>query len=430
MTLRHLLIGLAAVTTLAACGGGNGPSAASDPITADVERRAAQADLVPDTVGAVHRLAGAIVELTEEGDNLALSPYSIAVALAMTANGAGGETAEQMYDVLGLDRDALNAGLNALTQHVDALAGAQTRADGSEADLELEVANALFGHQATVWEPDFLATLAEYYGAGMNAVDWAGETEAARQQVNEWTAERTRDRIPEIVPEDAVDHLTRLILVNAIYLKAPWEDPFDTGATQGRPFTLGDGSTVDVESMQGLLDHSSYAADEGWQAVSMPYAGRGAAMTLVLPDEGQEDRVRGLVTGGELGQLLSTLSPKMVQLTWPKFEFRSQVPLKETLKQAGMPAAFERGADFLAMTTPENPDRERELRITDVLHEAFVAVDEEGTEAAAATAVVMGIESMPEFVEVTVDRPFWFLIHDTTHGTPLFIGHVTDPRAD
>ncbi|WP_203338673.1 serpin family protein [Nocardioides limicola] len=430
--MRTLLVGLSALA-LAACGsltGGGGTVVDADLVSVEVDRLPGDEGAVPEVAAALHRLAGGVVDLVEDGDNLALSPYSIAVALAMTGNGADGRTADEMYDVLGLDRDALNEGLNALTQLIDALAGDQTRADGSEAELELEVANALFGHHQTVWATDFLTTLGEYYGAGMRTVDWVGDTEGARQQVNEWTAERTRDRIPEIVPEDAVDALTRLILVNAIYLKAPWEEPFEVDSTRPRLFRLADGERISVESMWAMLDHSSYAAGDGWRAASMPYAGGGAAMTLLLPEVGREADARALVTDGRLGEVLDALGPERVELTWPKFEFTSDVPLKQTLIDLGMPTAFTPAADFLAMTSPETPADERALMITDVLHQAFVAVDEEGTEAAAATAVVMGLTSMPTYTPLVLDRPFWFLIHDTTHGTPLFIGHVADPRAD
>ncbi|MDP3893313.1 serpin family protein, partial [Nocardioides sp.] len=224
--------------------------------------------------------------------------------------------------------------------------------------------------------------------------------------------------------------LTRLVLVNALYLKAPWEEPFEESETGPRPFHLLDGSTVDVDTMTGQLALSRHGTGEGWEAVQLPYAGGELAMTVILPDEGRLADVEARVAAGELDQLLASLGPTMVDLTLPRWTFRSTSPLKDTLATVGMPTAFTDDADFLGMTSPETPSPERDLLIKDVLHETFIAVDEEGTEAAAATAVVMGLTSAPTYEPVVVDRSFLFVIHDVEHGTPLFLGRVTDPSQD
>ncbi len=436
--VRLLLVLAAAAGTpsmLSACGAEDHPPPAdwaggdagdADLVSSDRTRAAGDPAAIGDVVGSVAGLGGSLFgALRDSPGNLVLSPYSVAVALAMTVNGAAGETAEEMRDVLAVeDLDTFNAGLNALTAYVEGLAGKQQRGDGSPAELTLAAANALFGQRDTAWETPFLDALAGDYGAGMRQVDYLGDTEAARTQINEWTAAQTRDRIPEILPEGTVDALTRLVLVNAIYLKAPWEEPFLPAVTTPKPFTTDDGRTVQAATMSGGLAASGHARGDGWEAVRIPYAGRALAMTVVLPDAGQVESVSAAVAGGGLGEILAASRDQRVLVSLPKWEFRTQAMLKPILEALGMATAFDPGtADFSGMTTEE------QLSISAVVHEAFIAVDEEGTEAAAATAVVAGTTSVPEYVEVVVDRPFLFVIHDVEHGTPLFLGRIGDPTA-
>ncbi len=383
-------------------------------------------DAIPDAVASLTALAAGLYDaLAAKPGNLVLSPYSVAVALAMTVNGAEGETAEEMLDVLSVaDLDRFNGGLNALTQHVEGLAGKVKRGDDSTAELALDTANALFGQRDTEWQEPFLDTLASSYGAGMRLVDYKAAAEAARTLINDWTATQTHDRIPEILAEGVIDELTRLVLVNAIYLKAPWEEPFDTSSTAKRPFRTDDGQTVQADTMSLGLSSSGYARGDDWEAVRILYAGSALAMTVVLPAEGRLDQVSAAVADGRLPEILAANKPTMVQLSLPKWEFRTQAALADVLKAMGMPTAFDpNAADFSGMTEQE------QLFISAVAHEAFIAVDEEGTEAAAATAVVMGTTSMPQYQEVVVDRPFLFVIHDVEQGAPLFLGRVSDPTA-
>ncbi len=202
--------------------------------SSDAERSPGVVDAIPDAVASLTALAAGLYDaLAAKPGNLVLSPYSVAVALAMTVNGAEGKTAEEMLDVLSVaDLDRFNDGLNALTQYMEGLAGKVKRGDGSAAELALDTANALFGQRDTEWQEPFLDTLASDYGAGMRLVDYKSAAEAARTLINDWTATQTHDRIPEILAEGVVDVLTRLVLVNAIYLKAPWEEPFLLEATQ------------------------------------------------------------------------------------------------------------------------------------------------------------------------------------------------------
>jgi len=398
-------------------------------VTSDIERSPGDPTAIPAAVAALHGLAGGLYgRLATTPGNLALSPYSVAVALGMTRNGAVGTTADEMSEVLGiggsLDLDAFNGGLDALTQAVEGLAGSFKRPDDAPAVIALDTANALFGDGATPWRRAFLDVLASSYGAGMQVVDWAHDPEVGRAAVNAWTSERTHDRIPEILPEGVVDELTRLVLVNALYFKAPWQVEFVEDLTADRPFHRSPGDSVDVPTMMGELRAVSFARGDGWQAVRLPYYGNTLAMTVVVPDEGRLGDVEGLVSRGGLGDLLAVPTPAEVRLRLPRWTFRSDTPLEDVLSALGMPTAFTDRADFTAMT-----DDATDLKIGAVLHQTFVAVDEHGTEAAAATAVGMQATSMPQYTDLVVDRPFLFVIHDVEYLTPLFLGRVADPSA-
>ncbi|WP_121255774.1 serpin family protein [Nocardioides ferulae] len=403
------------------------PGGDLDLVASDVERSEGLPEAVPDAVASLHALgAGLWGELGPAADaNLAVSPFSIGVALGLTANGARAETLAEMQRVLAApDLDRLNGGLNALTRHVESLAGPVQRGDGSEAELLLDSANALFGQRDTEWQQEFLDVLAREYGAGMRLVDYTLAAEQARTLINDWTAEQTHDRIEEIIPEGVLDALTRLVLVNALYLKAPWEHPFEEFNTEERPFHLAGGETLRVPTMYAGLDDAAYAGGDGWQAVRLGYAGGGLAMTVVLPDEGRLADLEAAIAGGDLPAVLAAPRPQGVDLTLPKWTFRTDAPLRTALEALGMPLAFDsERADLSGMTAEER------LHLQAVLHQVFIAVDEEGTEAAAATAVVAGTTSAPpERRTVVVDRPFLFAIHDLEHGTPLFLGRVADPR--
>jgi serine protease inhibitor len=364
--------------------------------------------------------------MAQQDGNLLCSPYSVAVALGMTRNGARGSTAEEMDRVLHAASAAeLNAGLNALTQHIESLAHERKRDDGSVAKVTVDAANSLWGQHGMRWERPFLDALAESYGTGMRQVDYIHDSEAARQAINTWTSDQTQAKIPELVPPGILDDLTRLVLVNAIYLKAPWAVPFVKGGTHDAPFTRADGSTASVSMMQSDSDAEvGYVRGAGWQAVDLPYDGGGLAMAVVVPDAGRLDEIVDDFDVAFVQTMLTGLQPTGVALRLPRWTFRTQVLLNEVLAGLGMPTAFTDRADFAGMTG------EVQLEIAAVVHEAFIAVDEEGTEAAAATAVVMRVASArrPE-VKLTVDRPFLLVLHDTATGTPLFIGRVSDPSA-
>jgi serpin B len=390
-------------------------------VSSDVARAAADPSAIDTGTSSVVALgAGLYGQLVGSADNLALSPYSAAAALGMTVNGAVGATRDEMLEVLAAaDTASLDDGLNALTAYVESLAGPVPHV--KHAEIALASANQLFGQAGIAWESPFLDTLARSFGAGLREVDYETATERARTGINGWTAEQTHDRIPEIIPSGAIDAMTRLVLVNALYFKAPWAEPFEVDATTDDQFHLDDGSTVSVPTMHG---RAGYGAGDGWRAAHLSYAGGTLAMTVVLPDEGREDDLDALVAAGHLPDLLGGQLGE-VDLSLPRWKFLVAAPLKAALTGLGMTTAFNPDtADFSGMT------KDDELFVGDVLQQVFIAVDEAGTEAAAATAVLMSTTSAP--VEppepLVVDRPFVFVIHDVQHGTPLFLGKVVDPR--
>lgn len=421
--LSALAVG--AVGLLDGCGDDPGKVAEPPPVgsadltlaSSDVERAAPDAAFLTAGVASMHALGSGLWGQLAGGDpNLAISPFSVAVALGMTVNGAQGSTLDEMLAVLAVDSvEEANAGYNAVTQAVEALAGKV----GQDQEIVLDAANSLFGQDGVAWDEPFLDALAASYGAGVQQVDFVTATEAARQAINGWTADRTRDKIPELIPDGVLNDLTRLVLVNALYLKAPWAAPFEKVMTEDGDFHLADGSTVSVPMMRAVEGLSGSSGD-GWRSARIPYAGARLAMTVVLPDEAAG--VDALVSDGALLEVLATQPDGSVDLTMPKWTFRAPSPLKAPLIALGMPTAFTDDADLTAMSA------DLDLHIQDVVHEVFIAVDEDGTEAAAATAVIVGLESAPMPGEpLVLDRPFLFVIHDVEHGTPLFVGRVGDP---
>lgn len=360
-----------------------------------------------------------------ETTNLVLSPASIATALAMTYAGAAGSTAEEMarYLHFKLTDDSLHAAFNALDQELKTRNWESTNPEGKKEGVLLRTANSLWGQKDLQFEPSFLDLLAAHYGAGMRLVDFATAPEEARQAINAWVAKETEKKIPELIPKGVIDVLTRLVLVNAIYLDATWASQFNPDLTHEGQFTKLEGTTMTVPMMNQTASFP-YAAADGWQAVELPYAGDQLAMVLLVPDQGRFPEVEKQLQTGLLSEVFAALSsPREVALTVPKFTMRTQADLDEAFRTLGMKTPFDPGlADFSKMT------KEEQLYITDIIHEAYIAVDEEGTEAAAATAVVIGKTAMPiDLVELVIDRPFIFALRDRGTGALLFLGRVLEP---
>jgi serpin B len=360
--------------------------------------------------------------ISEENGNLFYSPYSISVALALTYAGARGETERQMADTLHfmLSQDRLHPAFNALDLEL-AQRGEGARGKDGEG-FRLNIVNAIWGQEGYQFLSEFLDVLAENYGAGLRVLDYAHTPEESRATINEWVSDQTEGRIEDLVPPGLIDPLTRLVLTNAISFNAAWSQPFDEQLTHDGSFHLLDGSEVRVPMMQ-QTESLACVEGEGYQALELPYDGRELSMVILLPAAGQFEAFEDSLDAGLVDAMLRDLAPGQVALSMPRFEFDSSFELAQTLAAMGMPDAFVEGvADFSGM------DGARRLFISDVVHQAFVSVDEAGTEAAAATAVIIverGVPAAP--VEVTIDRPFVFLIRDIESGAILFVGRVLDP---
>jgi serpin B len=391
---------------------------------ANVPRASADPALATDAAGAINAFGIDLYLRIATGDgNVVVSPASIALALGMARAGAVGGTATEMDAVLrDLVTDDHAAWLNALDAALASRTGKFPDANNEPQPVTLRIANAPFSQRGMKLVDAYLEALASRYGSGLQLVDYKTESEAARKAINGWVSDQTEQRIPELLGPGSITPDVRLTLVNAIYLKAAWLTPFAEEATKTGAFTRLDGSTVDVPLMHagGPLP---YASGDGWQAVELPYVGGSLAMTVIVPDDfaafgkGLTPELLAEITGG--------LGNRPVTLTFPKFGIESKVELATTLAAMGMPAAFDPGlADFSGITTEER------LFISAVIHQANIDVDEKGTTAAAATAVVMRATAEPgEPVTLTVDRPFMFALRDVPTGAVLFLGRVTDPSA-
>jgi len=359
--------------------------------------------------------------LKDEEGNLFFSPHSISLALAMTYSGARGETEQQMADTLHfiLSQEQLHPAFNSLDIELGKRGEGAKGKDGE--GFRLNIVNAIWGQTGFQFLPVFLDVLAENYGAGLRTLDFANAPEDSRRTINNWVSDQTEGRIEDLIPQGMIDVLTRLVLTNAIYFNAAWQYPFDEETTQDDSFFLLDGGKVTVP-MMNQTESFGYSEGDDYQAVELPYDGGELSMVILLPQSGKFKAFEKSLDADKANAIIDTLEHEQVALTMPKFEFESTFELKKTLTEMGMPVAFTDSADFSGMTG------RRDLYIEEVVHKAFVAVDEAGTEAAAATAVIMKLTALPTApVEVTVNRPFIFLIRDIETNTILFLGRVLDP---
>ena len=366
---------------------------------------------------------GLYQQLRGEPGNLFYSPYSISLALAMTWAGAKGQTETDMAKALGftLPQAQLHPAFNGLDL---ALASRGKNAKASDGKgFRLTIANALWGQIGYPFEQPFLDTLALNYGAGMHIVDYETDPAGAVDLINGWVDTHTEGKIDKIVTVDNVNADTRLVLTNAIYFNAAWQTPFEEKDTKQGAFTKVDGSSTNVDMMHLFLE-TGFAQDDTYKATVLPYDGGELSMVVVMPEVGTLDAFEASLDAARVSQIVDgvTHSEYGVDLTFPKFKFDASFGLKKALTAMGMGIAFD-GADFTGISSKGS------LVIQDVLHKAFVNVNEAGTEAAAATAVIAGETSAPEPATMLVDHPFLFLIRDNATGAILFVGRVEDPSA-
>ncbi len=348
--------------------------------------------------------------------NVFLSPYSISSALAMTYAGARGNTAQEMAASLryGDASDAIHASFQTLTEYLQ---------KSEKKGCRLYVANALWGQQDYSFQKEFLGLVDRYYAGGFNTVDYIGATEKARKRINQWIMQHTAEKIKELIARGDIDVDTRLVLTNAIYFKGDWAQRFSEQKTRKSPFWLDSGKSVDVPMMANSGVFAYAEPDDTLQVLELPYEGDALTMVVLLPRKGRRPLENDL-TPPTLAAWLSALHKEEVELFLPKFKFQSKFYLKKFLKTMGMHDAFDERADFSAMTG------RKDLYIGKVIHQADIEVNEEGTEAAAATAVVMQRKSMSLRVMFRVDHPFIFLIRHKPTGTILFMGKVMNPNGE
>lgn len=351
---------------------------------------------------------------TEKG-NLFLSPFSISTALTMTLAGAASETRVAMGKALKLPETD-----STIIAAIAAIADDLNQA-GAAGDFALSVANALYGEKTYAFKQTYIDFLKNIYHAPLTQVDYIHAAEEARKMINTWVEDKTAQKIKNLIPEGILDELTRLVLVNAIYFKGSWLSQFKVEATRDADFTLADGSKKTVKMM--VQNQRVPYLDAGdFQAVRLPYKGERLSMVVLLPAAGKDlHEFAAGMTAERFTTIINDMAESKLDLYLPRFKVETGASLKPVLEKLGMAVAFTDSADFSEMTA------KNDLKITAVIHKAFVQVNEEGTEAAAATAVVVGIKSISMPLEFRADHPFLFAIVDNPTGAVLFLGNLMEP---
>jgi serpin B len=358
--------------------------------------------------------------------NLFFSPYSIAAALSMVRAGAAGKTKGEFDQVLGaIDYGALGKELATRSEltpvqksHLQYMPEATADAFG----CHLTVANALWRQKGYAVNPAYLETLRGGMGAEVGEADFQGAKAAAVKAINDWAAKATRDKIKNVLSERQIDPLTRVILANAIYFKARWEEEFSEEGTKPAPFTLLDGKQVSVPTMHSLICRAM-VRDGKIVAMQLSYSGQKLAMLVLLPDQGALGQVEKDLDDAQLERLLAGMKSTYTEVSLPKFKIESSFQLKTALQELGIATAFSSESDFSGISS------ESGFALSEVLHKTFVDVNERGTEAAAVTMPMLFGSSLPKKIpEFKADRPFLFVIRDLPTKTTLFMGRVVDPR--
>ncbi len=351
--------------------------------------------------------------------NLFFSPYSVSSALAMTWAGAAGDTATGIATALDftLPPAEAHAAFDALDQVFATRAKIGTSASGS-GPFALNVANALWAQKGLLLETPFLDTLAEDYGSGVHVENFATASDPSRLDINAWVSRHTNGKIPMLLGPGTITAQTFFVITNAVYFSGAWAQPFKTADTAAGTFHSLDGTTSSVQLMHGG-GIGGYAQGTGWQAFELPYSNPNLTLTVVLPDDGQFETVEAGLTSAFFNAAVAAEAYKEIVLTLPKFSATTQASLKDALTALGMGTAFGAQADFSGI------DGAHDIQLGDVIHQATVTVDEAGTEAAAATAVIGVGSAAPPTVTVTVDRPFFIVLRDIPTGSILFLGRIT-----
>ena len=382
-------------------------------------------------------------QLATGNENLCVSPYSIESALAMTFAGADGQTRIEMARALHFpsDGDAVPASFAALQHSLEEmstktaeLVKQSKKFGGPSEPIMLSIANRLFAQKGYDFREPFLALVKQNFGAAFEPIDFVHDASEATQHINQWVADQTHDRIRDLIPAGALDEATRLVLANALYLKASWADPFSEKATHPEPFHVHGGAPADVPMMRKMDRHFGYAKRDGFTAVSLPYTGNDLQFLVLLPDDVNGLRaLESKLTSEMLAGCAKLETREEIDLHLPTFKIEPPtIALAEKFEALGMKTAFDqpRGSANFDRMAPRKPNDY--LFISQVFHKTFIAVDEKGTEAAAATAVAMmratALAPKQQPVEVKVDRPFIYAIQHVPSGVCLFLGRVANPR--
>ena len=354
--------------------------------------------------------------------NLVFSPASISIALAMTYAGAAGTTASEMAAAMhySLPPERLHPAFDALDLALASRGEGKLGADGGP--MRLHVVNAAWAERTYTFRSEYLDILATNYGAGVNLLDFIGAWESARSTINDWVAGQTENKILDLLPEGSVDSSTRLVLTNAVYFNAAWEQAFDPDNTHDGSFTLLDSSTVTTKFMGAELASAPAMQGTGFAAVELPYQDDRLSLLVVVPDSGTFAAFESSLDAPKLDSIVAGLTPQAVILGLPRFKIETSQSLEDLLQSLGMTSAFVSGqADFSGMDGTQN------LFISSVIHKAFIDVAEKGTEAAAATGVVMSGTAAPIGLNIFANRPFLYFLRDQPTGAILFMGRVLDP---
>jgi len=357
--------------------------------------------------------------------NIFFSPFSISSALAITYEGANGTTADEIRSVFFFPANQ--------TMMRDGYAAENAAINEGDTGYSLSTANALWAGKNYTFLPSYSAIANTSYGANTRNLDFAGQSEASRQVINTWVADKTNNKILNLLPPGSITPFTRLVITNAVYFKGTWLMQFDANQTTDAPFTTPSGSQVTVKMMQqtGKDAIFHYAENADIQMLSLPYTakeGKGISMVILLPKNNDLSAAVSYLDPANFSALKQSASSRQVKVYIPRFKFETQYSLPDTLSAMGMPTAFSGNADFSGM------DGEKDLYISDVVHKAYIEVNEGGTEAAAATAVVMIQSARDPTPETPIpvfraDHPFLFVIQDNNTGTILFAGRVADPAS-
>ncbi|MCF8336264.1 MAG: serpin family protein [Bacteroidales bacterium] len=353
-------------------------------------------------------------QIENEGENVFFSPYSISSALAMTYTGAEGITKKQMQDVFGFpgDKEMVAREFHGLNKHLDTL---------NDKKIEMNVANSLWCQEDYDFLEDFLEVNTKYYRAGIEKVDFRNNHPEARNRINQWVEQQTGNRIKNLIPEGVLNPSVRLVLANAIYFKGMWEYPFDKSKTRPEFFYMNEKDRKRIPFMHRSVK-VEYYEDELAQVIELPYSGKDLSMMILLPQEVSGiHHLESKLNKDLYKKYRESMFTKKVEVWFPKFKVETRYNLNKPLADLGMKSAFSGDADFSGMTG------KKELFISNVAHKAFVKVDEEGTEAAAATGAVMSKTSLVKKAEFKADHPFIYLVKDNHTGTILFMGRLNEP---